>query len=330
MTWGIDRVTKLLAMGIEGLNFYGFFGLVLHFNHGAMLGLFSDLPPVLRIVSLSTGGAFLLFSYAIVQLLLPIKSMTLRTGMSFLIGGILGNVTDRIVYGYVIDFLLIGNPQIHSPAFNLADALQWIGYGMIVLALVRESDILWPAQNVRKQYWVNPAFQLKYCFTLMGVGLGFALIAGVYSYTFLRVIIIDLVGHNSRVLDQFLWPFIITFVVVSLFFASILFLLGRILSHRTAGPLYAFDKFLNDLMSGNLRPLKLRSKDEFKHLELVAAQLVTRLQELQDANPEYMAQKLAQANEALKLAELQKAEASAGSSQSAEKNNSDDDQERIA
>ena len=57
----------------------------LHHNPGAMLGLFSDLPPVLRIVSLSTGGAFLVVIYALIQYLLPIKSLILRSGMSVLL-----------------------------------------------------------------------------------------------------------------------------------------------------------------------------------------------------------------------------------------------------
>lgn len=283
-TWGIDRITKILATQIQGLEFYGPLGLVLHHNHGAMLGLFSDLPPVLRIVSLSTGGAFLLFSYAIIQLLLPIRSLLLRVGMSFLLGGILGNVTDRIVWGYVVDFLLIGTPQQYSPAFNLADALQWVGYGMIVFALIREGDILWPVNNIRKQYWVNPKFQLKYCMILMGVGFGLSIIAGVYSYTFLRVIITDLVGHNPRIIEKFMAPFIITFMLVSMFFGIILFLLGRVLSHRTAGPLYAFEKFLDDLTKGQIRPLKLREKDEFKHLEEIAANLAEMVRQYRPLN----------------------------------------------
>ncbi len=281
-TWGIDRITKYLAVDITGINFYGPLGLVLHHNHGAMLGLFSDLPPVLRIVSLSTGGAFLLFSFGIIQYLLPIKSLVLRTGMSILLGGILGNVTDRIIWGYVVDFIILGTPEFKSPAFNLADALQWVGYAMIVLALIRESEILWPANNVRKRYWVNPKFQIRYCLTLMGVGAGFSVISAVYSYTFLRVTIIDLVGNNVRLLDQFLIPFIITFTIVSFFFIAILFLLGRILSHRTAGPLYAFERFLDDLMDGKIRPLKLRAGDEFKHLEEVAVELSQKIKQLRE------------------------------------------------
>lgn len=273
LTWGIDQVTKGFAEGIRGLQFFGPFGFVLHHNHGAMLGLFSDLPAVLRVVTLSTGGAFLIFSFAIIQYLLPIKSLLLRSGMSVLLGGILGNVTDRIINGYVVDFLLIGSAQNATPAFNLADALQWVGYAMIATALVRESEILWPADNTRKRMWVNVRFQLRYCFILTGVGLGFALIAGVFSYTFLRVTIIDLVGNNQKLLDHYLAPFVLTFMIVSLIFAAVLFLVGRVLSSRIAGPLYAFEKFLDDLAAGKMRPLKLRAGDEFRHLENIAARL---------------------------------------------------------
>lgn len=273
LTWGIDQATKAWAEGIRGLQFYGPFGFVLHHNHGAMLGLFSDLPAVLRIVTLSTGGAFLIFSFAIIQYLLPIKSLMLRSGMSVLLGGILGNVTDRIVNGYVVDFLLLGSPARATPAFNLADALQWVGYAMIATALIRESEILWPADNTRKRLWVNLRFQLRYCFILTGVGLGFAMIAGVFSYTFLRVTIIDLVGNNEKLLDHYLTPFVFTFMIVSLAFAAVLFLVGRVLSSRIAGPLYAFEKFLEDLSNGRPRRLKLRVGDEFKHLENIAARL---------------------------------------------------------
>lgn len=283
-TWGIDQATKAWAEGIRGLQFYGPFGLVLHHNHGAMLGLFSDLPAVLRIVTLSTGGAFLIFSFAIIQYLLPIKSLVLRSGMSVLLGGILGNVTDRIINGYVVDFLLIGSPEKASPAFNMADALQWVGYAMIAVALVRESEILWPADNTRKRMWVNLRFQLRYCFILTGIGLGFGLIAGVFSYTFLRVTIIDLVGTNQKLLDHYLMPFIFTFIIVSISFTAVLFLVGRVLSSRIAGPLYAFEKFLEDLSAGRPRPLKLRAGDEFKHLESIAARLSRQMIENQLVN----------------------------------------------
>lgn len=272
-TWAVDQLSKFFAQDIRGFEFFGPMGLVLHHNEGAMLGLFKNLPAVLRIVTLSTGGAFLIFTFGLIQYLLPIRSLQLRAGMSFLLGGILGNVTDRIVHGYVIDFIVFKFFEKFSPVFNLADALQWIGYFMIAGALIRESSVLWPADNTRKRIWVNLKFQLRYCLILSGIGLGFALISGVFSYTFLRVTIIDLVGRNEKLLSHYLIPFTVTFTVVSVGFSMILFLVGRVLSSRIAGPLYAFEKFLEDLARGNPRPLRLRAGDEFKYLEHIAAKI---------------------------------------------------------
>lgn len=275
LTWSIDQVSKFFASGIDAPHSWGYLNFVLHHNHGAMLGLFSDLPSVLRIVSLSTGGAFLICIFALIQFLLPIKSLTLRAGMSILLGGIIGNVTDRIIYGYVIDFVVLGKlgSSFSSPAFNLADALQWLGYAMVFYALIREGEILWPEQNARKKYWVNTRFQLKFCFILMGVGTGLALITGVFSYTYLKVTIDTLVGRNEYLANKYLVPYTITYTIISIAVAGILFAIGRFISHKTAGPIYAFEKFLDDIMGGNDRELKLRSGDDFKHLEEVADKL---------------------------------------------------------
>jgi signal peptidase II len=273
LTWLVDRLTKEWASGLVEVKTYGIMNFILHHNPGAMLGLFSNLPPVLRIVSLSTGGAFLFCTYAIIQYLLPIKSLNLRCGLSILLGGILGNVTDRIMYGHVIDFLVFGQASWLSPAFNLADALQWVGYGLIVYAITKEGDLLWPANNVRKMYWINPRFQLKYCFFLLGVGFCVGLVALVFSYTYLRVTMIELSGHNSMILDKFLIPYLMTFTLITLGFCAALFMVGKIISHKIAGPLYAFEKFVTEAMEGKNRPFKLRSHDEFKNLEVLALKI---------------------------------------------------------
>jgi signal peptidase II len=279
MIWFADFITKWLAMEhIRGLNFYGPVGLVLHFNPGAMLGAFSSLPPVLRVVSLSTGGAFLFFIYLAIQHLIPVPARILRAGMSILLGGILGNVTDRIIRGSVTDFLLLGTMDKSTPAFNVADMVQWVGYFMIVYSLVKDGNVFWPEINYRKKLWVNPRFQLKYIMILLAMGCGFVAISGVFFYTYLKVTIDALViGSPEAVEQRFLVPFYITFSVIALGFMMLLFIIGRILSHRTAGPLFAFEKFLEDLLSGKNRELKLRAGDEFQHLEELSQKLRTKL-----------------------------------------------------
>lgn len=272
LAWTIDYVGKQWALdNIFKVEFWGPFGLVLHRNPGAMLGMFSDLPPVLRIVSLSTGGAFLIFVYAAIQYLLPLRFFTLRLGMSLLLGGIMGNVTDRIIWGSVVDFLLIGSPEMSTPAFNPADAIQWVGYFMIVYALVKDGKHLWPSENSRKQLWINPSFQIRYCLKLMGIGAAFSIISGVFAFTYLKVVIDDLViGAPFYIEKKFIIPFMLTYGVICLSFIIMLFLIGRILSHRTAGPIFAFENYIKDLIKGNDRSFKLRQGDEFKHLEDVA------------------------------------------------------------
>lgn len=284
-TWFVDRVTKHWASGLDKIISFDFMGFVLHHNHGAMLGLFSDLPPVLRIVSLSTGGAFLVCTYAIIQYLLPIKSLKLRTGMSFLLGGILGNVTDRIIWGYVVDFIVIGNVNLSSPAFNLADALQWVGYGLIVWAIVQESELLWPENDHRKRLWINKKFQLKYCLFLVGIGLSLTLISVVFSYTFLRVTILELIGNNMFLANRFLTPFLITYVVICFAFCAICFLIGRIISHKIAGPIYSFEKYMEATLEGKYRRFQLRAKDEFKELEVVASNVSNEIMKYRGIDP---------------------------------------------
>ena len=73
----LDHLSKQWASNMPE-QWHGILHLILIHNHGAMLGLFSELPAVLRIVTLSTSGVFLLSIYAIIQYLIPTRLMTLR------------------------------------------------------------------------------------------------------------------------------------------------------------------------------------------------------------------------------------------------------------
>lgn len=275
VAWALDQATKAWALQtLIQPYFYGPFGFVLHENAGAIFGTFADLPPLLRIVSLSTGGVFLAFIYGAIQHLLPSRSLPFRIGLSLLLGGILGNVTDRIIHGHIFDFLVLKLPFGISPAYNLADMIQWIGYSTVIYGLIRDGSLFWPSDTIRKRKWVKPQFQLKYCLTLIAIGAGFSAINGVFVYTFLKVTIDDLSPVSTLVMeDRFLNPFLQIYAVMSVAFLFSLFILGRILSHRTAGPIYAFDQYLQDLIQGNDRAFRVRQGDEFKELESLAEAL---------------------------------------------------------
>ncbi len=276
IVWFLDRITKLWAIEFtaNGSHWYKWGAIVMHKNPGAMLGMFSDLPPILRIVSLATSGAFLIFVFAIIQYFLPAKVFKLRVGMSILLGGILGNVTDRILWGSVVDFIVLGYGSRLSPAFNVADSIQWVGYFLIVYMITVHGEKIWPEHNQRNKLWIDPKYQLKYSLTLASVSVWFSIIIGVFSFTFIKVMISEFMLNGTAGAEKYLAPFVTIVTLLSIAFAIGIFLIGRHLSHRSVGPIFAFKAFIKDLRSRKFRKLKLREKDEFKDLENIASQLL--------------------------------------------------------
>ncbi len=55
-----------------------------------------------------------------------------------ILGGALGNVYDRVVHGYVVDFLHFYWQDWHFPAFNVADIAITVGAGMMILDMFRK------------------------------------------------------------------------------------------------------------------------------------------------------------------------------------------------
>lgn len=82
---------------------------------------------------------------AVVSVVLVRWLATLKVGerwmacaITLILGGAIGNVYDRVVHGYVVDFLHFYWNQYHFPAFNLADTAITIGAIMMVVDLFRK------------------------------------------------------------------------------------------------------------------------------------------------------------------------------------------------
>jgi len=57
--------------------------------------------------------------------------------LSFIIGGAVGNIIDRIVQGYVVDFLDVYIKNLHWPTFNVADSFISIGVIILIISIWR-------------------------------------------------------------------------------------------------------------------------------------------------------------------------------------------------
>ena len=133
----IDQMTKLIIKNTINLNssiilIKNFFSLTYVKNYGAAWSILSGSRVFLIIIALVS--LFLIYNYFIKNKNLS-KLEIITYGL--LIGGILGNLIDRIVFGYVIDFFEFLIFNYNFPVFNFADIFIVVSAGLIIIDTVR-------------------------------------------------------------------------------------------------------------------------------------------------------------------------------------------------
>ncbi|HEY9148425.1 MAG TPA: signal peptidase II [Gammaproteobacteria bacterium] len=136
----LDQLTKLWASSAlnyaEPVPVIPFFNLTLLHNTGAAFSF------------LSTAGGWQRWFFALIAVavsaVLLIWLRRLKPGqlwqalaLTLVLGGALGNVIDRLYFGYVIDFLDFYYGRWHWPAFNVADMAISVGAVMLIIDSLR-------------------------------------------------------------------------------------------------------------------------------------------------------------------------------------------------
>ncbi|MBI4470227.1 MAG: signal peptidase II [Acidobacteria bacterium] len=135
-----DQASKAWASRLEhaaGITLIdGFFHLSYVENSGIAWGLFADSGAPGKMV---LSGISLLAAAAIVfyALRTPLRERAMLWGFSFVLGGVLGNLTDRISRGAVIDFLDFTIVSYKWPTFNVADMAISMGAAILILDTLR-------------------------------------------------------------------------------------------------------------------------------------------------------------------------------------------------
>lgn len=147
-----DQVTKsLMLYGVFGFDFpaglnswhpaitvTGFFNLVTVWNTGVSFGMFSAGSPIVRwlLIAVAVG-----ISAAMLVWLSRADSRFVGAALGLIVGGAMGNVIDRILYGAVADFLDFHVWGYHWPAFNVADSTIMIGVALLLYdSIVGQTD----------------------------------------------------------------------------------------------------------------------------------------------------------------------------------------------
>ena len=130
----IDQFTKNLIINNKTLINKDFILFRLDFvkNYGAAFNIFSGNRYFLSLVSI-------IFSIILLYLLLRKTSSSILQlySYSFILGGTIGNGIDRIINGYVIDFINLN--MINFPVFNIADLSINIGFILVIYTIFKKN-----------------------------------------------------------------------------------------------------------------------------------------------------------------------------------------------
>jgi signal peptidase II len=135
----VDQLTKLIVLNYLGyaeekVIAPGFFKLVHWGNTGAAWSMFRGNNNMLAVIAI---GALLVLFFA--RHHFDIHTLSGQISLGLIFGGIIGNLTDRMLRNHVIDFLYFyvitrNGDEAGFPAFNVADTAICTGVGLLFLA----------------------------------------------------------------------------------------------------------------------------------------------------------------------------------------------------
>lgn len=139
----LDQLTKYLCVfnipyGTRGIEVLPFFNIIHVYNYGAAFSMFASWGGAQRVL-LSAVAIILSLIFTFVLLRTPRSHKWQCISYTLFIGGAIGNLLDRLIHGYVIDFLLFyladdtGRITWAYPAFNVADIAVCCGAALLVL-----------------------------------------------------------------------------------------------------------------------------------------------------------------------------------------------------
>lgn len=137
----IDYISKIIISNYISLNtsipiIGNFLRLTYVRNTGAAFSIFSNYTYLLAVISILV---ILLILYYVYRKKYVSGFDALCYGL--LLGGATGNLIDRLIYGYVVDFISIRIVKYNFPVFNLADSFIVIAFILLILVEIKK-DIL--------------------------------------------------------------------------------------------------------------------------------------------------------------------------------------------
>ena len=140
--WVVDRITKSIVNAVltlgEEVPVLPVFSWIRAHNEGAAFSVLAGQGGWQRWLFVALALAFSI--YLIIEIRrLPATERLLGWAYALVLGGALGNLWDRALHGYVVDFALAHWGNHYFPVFNVADSAISIGATLWILSMLRDA-----------------------------------------------------------------------------------------------------------------------------------------------------------------------------------------------
>lgn len=147
-----DQVTKQLIVSnmdlYESIDILPFFNLTYVHNLGAAFSFLADQGGWQRWFFTAIAAiASIVFIVWLAKT--PKQQALLSAAFALMLSGAVGNLIDRVLFGYVIDFLDFYGFGYHFPAFNIADSMIFIGAALMIFDSFKNGESSKNTQNIK-------------------------------------------------------------------------------------------------------------------------------------------------------------------------------------
>ena len=138
--WTKGLITRAFEVHQSRSVVAGFFDLTYVRNSGAAFGLFASVDSSIKAIVLNSVAVLVFLVVSAYALRSSHRSVRLQLGFALILGGAVGNLLDRVRFGYVVDFLDFAVSGHHWPAFNVADSAICVGVALLFLDMLRNEE----------------------------------------------------------------------------------------------------------------------------------------------------------------------------------------------
>jgi signal peptidase II len=147
-----DQVTKQLIVSnmdlYQSIDILPFFNLTYVHNLGAAFSFLADQGGWQRWFFTAIAAiASIVFIVWLAKT--PKQQALLSAAFALMLSGAVGNLIDRVLFGYVIDFLDFYGFGYHFPAFNIADSMIFIGAALMIFDSFKNGESSKNTQNIK-------------------------------------------------------------------------------------------------------------------------------------------------------------------------------------